>query len=99
MPGRRKNKKAGKEKSAPKRRTKREAEAQPDGAAPDEIQKQASAGAIREILSNMFGDAAEDLVKSLEETNQLTLEERLRMKEIFSGRIAATVKRAAGKKK
>lgn len=38
---------------------------------------------IRDILNRMFESSAEELVKSLAESNQLTPQELARMKEIF----------------
>ncbi len=38
---------------------------------------------IRDILNRMFEGSAEELVKSLAESNQLTPQELARMKEIF----------------
>jgi len=49
-------------------------------AIPDE---NASREAVRDILNRMFDGSAEELVKSLAESNQLTPQELARMKEIF----------------
>lgn len=45
--------------------------------------KNASSEAVRDILNRMFDGSAEELVKSLAESNQLTPQELARMKEIF----------------
>ncbi len=47
------------------------------------LDKNASSEAVRDILNRMFDGSAEELVRSLAESNQLTPQEQARMKEIF----------------
>jgi predicted transcriptional regulator len=43
----------------------------------------ASREAVRDILNRLFDNSAEEIVKSLADSNQLTPEEMARMNEIF----------------
>jgi predicted transcriptional regulator len=73
---------AQKKKKAKKRVNHNRKEEANNGASaiPDE---NASGEAVRDILNRMFDGSAEELAKSLAESNQLTPQELARMKEIF----------------